>query len=460
VVRVFNVYFPVRTVVLLVGEAVIITSAFLLAALIQFGSNFTLVMGYENGWSRIALPCGVFIFCMYYYDLYETYAFCDPRELISRLIQVFGTGCLLMALIYYLFPQVQLSVPVIGLAALFFGCSLILWRKMFLVLNRSGRLAERALLLGAGPLSVPLSQEIASRPQWGVRLAGYVGRQFDSLESLDGCRRLGDTDDLAAVVQREHIREVIVTMAERRGRLPVEELLDLKTKGVVVRDGVDVYESLTGKIPLESLRLSWLLFSPGFQLSRRRRVLKRVISLVLSLVGLVLTLPLMVLTALAVRLDSEGPVFFSQERVGKDGKIFKLMKFRSMKRHADPDRPAEKDDERFTRVGKWIRRARLDELPQLYNILRGDMYFVGPRPFVPNQEWELVEKIPFYRQRWSVKPGATGWAQINRGYCVTLEDNAEKLAYDLFYIKNMSIGMDLMIIFQTLKTLFLGRGGH
>jgi len=459
-VRVFNVYFPLRTVVLLVGEAVIITSAFLLAALIQFGSNFTLVVGYENGWSRIALACAVFIFCMYYYDLYESYAFCDPRELISRLVQVLGTAFLVMALIYYVFPRTQLGVALIGLAAIFFGCSLILWRKMFLVLNRSGRLAERALLFGAGPLSLPLSREIASRPQWGVRLAGYVGRPLEDDESLDGLRRLGDTDDLTTVVEREQIREVIVTMAERRGRLPVEQLLDLKTKGVAVRDGVDVYENLTGKIPVESLRLSWLLFSPGFQLSRGRRVLKRAVSLALSFIGLVLTLPLMIVTALAIRLDSEGPVLFRQERVGKDGKIFKLLKFRSMKWNADPDRPAEKDDDRFTRVGKWIRRARIDELPQLYNILRGDMYFVGPRPFVPNQEWELVGKIPFYRQRWSVKPGATGWAQINRGYCATLEDNAEKLAYDLFYIKNMSIGMDLMIIFQTLKTLFLGRGGR
>ena len=457
-VRVFNVYFPVRTVVLLVGEAIIISAAFLLSALIQFGSNFTLVVAYENGAARIALACGVFIFCMYYYDLYETYAFCDPHELITRLIQVLGTGCLVMALIYYVFPQTELAATVIGLAVLFFGLALVLWRKMFLALNRSGRLAERALILGAGPLSAVLSREIASRPEWGVRLTGYVGRPWDTED--DGCRRLGGAEELVSIVERERIREVIVTMAERRGRLPVEQLLDLKTKGVVVRDGADVYESLTGKVPLESLRLSWLLFSPGFQLSRRRRFFKRALSLFLSGSGLVLTSPLLILTAVAVRLESKGPVIFRQERVGESGQIFKLNKFRSMKEGADPDKPAEENDSRFTRVGKWIRRTRLDELPQLYNILRGDMYFVGPRPFVPNQEWELMEKIPFYRQRWTVKPGATGWAQIHRGYCATLEDNVEKLSYDLFYIKNMSIGLDLLIIFQTLKTVFLGRGGR
>lgn len=459
-VRVFNVNFPARTVVLLLGEAAIISAAFLLAALIQFGSNFTLIVDYENGWYRIALACGIFMFCMYYYDLYESYAFCNPRELVTRLIQVLGTWFVMIALIYYIFPQSELTGSVIGLAVVFFGLSLILWRKLFLALNRFDRLAQRAIILGAGPLSLPLSREIANRPQWGVQLAGYIGSPWETGDGAPGCARLGDVEDLVAVVERERIREVIVAMAERRGRLPVEQLLDLKAKGVTIRDGIDVYEGLTGKIALDSLRLSWLLFSPGFQLSRRRLVLKRVLSLVLSLVGFVLTLPLMILTALAVSLDSKGPVLFSQERVGQDGKIFKLIKFRSMKVGADPDKAAEHNDDRFTRVGKWIRRTRLDELPQLYNILRGDMHFVGPRPFVPSQEWDLVRKIPFYRQRWAVKPGATGWAQIHWGYCATLEDNVEKLAYDLFYVKNMSIGLDLLIIFQTLKTVFLGRGGR
>jgi len=171
----------------------------------------------------------------------------------------------------------------------------------------------------------------------------------------------------------------------------------------------------------------------------------------------------MLLIAVAVRLDSPGPALYSQARVGKDGKLFTLFKFRSMRNGADTDSnhtPATERDDRITRVGYWLRRTRLDELPQLYNIVRGDMYFVGPRPFVPNQERELAEKIPFYRYRWAVKPGATGWAQVNRGYCATLEDNSEKLAYDLFYIKNMSIGLDILVLFQTIKILLLGRGGR
>lgn len=459
-VRVFNVYFPVRTLVLLVGEAVIIPASFLLAMLIRLGSDSLLFLVYEEGGYKIVLACAVFIICMYYYDLYESYALCDPREITNRLIMVLGTGCMVMALIYYVFPSVRLSLALFIPAMIFFGLSLALWREMFLALNRSERLSERALILGTGPLASSLNQEIMKRREWGVQVVGYVGPPSEAGIGVEGCRYLGDIEDLAAIVKRQRIEEIIVALGERRGSLPVELLLDLKTRGVTVRDGVDVYEAMTGMIPLESLRLSWLLFSPGFQLPRGRRVLKRLLSLVLSFVGLVLALPLMILTAIAVRLDSKGPILFRQERVGHDGKVFKLSKFRSMKADSDPYKPAEADDARFTRVGKWIRRTRLDELPQLFNILVGDMYFVGPRPFVPSQEQELVEKIPFYRQRWTVKPGATGWAQIHRGYCTTLEDNVEKLSYDLFYIKNMSVGLDLLIIFDTLKTLLLGRGGR
>jgi lipopolysaccharide/colanic/teichoic acid biosynthesis glycosyltransferase len=233
--------------------------------------------------------------------------------------------------------------------------------------------------------------------------------------------------------------------------------------GIKIQDGVELYEQISGKIALQSLRLSWLLFSPGFQASRFQLIYKRLFSLCLSAICLLIALPFMLVIALAIRLDSRGPVIFRQERVGKNGKIFTLYKFRSMVDGTDGDgifRPAEKNDKRVTRFGRWLRAIRLDELPQLFNIFRGDMYFVGPRPFVPNQEEDCVRHIPFYKQRWSVRPGATGWAQVSRDYCATIEENADKLAYDLFYIKNMSVGLDLFILFKTLKILLLGRGGR
>jgi exopolysaccharide biosynthesis polyprenyl glycosylphosphotransferase len=309
-----------------------------------------------------------------------------------------------------------------------------------------------------------LSKEIEQRPEWGVRLAGYVGELPQPPASLNGLVRLGGLDELIALVERERASQVIVAMGERRGRLPVDALLKLKTRGVFVQDGADVYESLTGKVPLDSLRLSWLIFSSrGFPVSHIVLLYKRFTSILLSALGLLLASPLMAIIAVALRLDSKGPIIFRQKRVGQDGKLFDLYKFRTMHHNADPTgeyRPVQENDVRVTRVGRWLRRTRLDEVPQLYNILRGDMYFIGPRPFVPNQEQENAEKIPFYSQRWAVKPGATGWAQINHGYCATVEDNTEKLAYDLFYIKNMSIGLDLLIAFRTIKVLLLGRGSR
>jgi lipopolysaccharide/colanic/teichoic acid biosynthesis glycosyltransferase len=231
----------------------------------------------------------------------------------------------------------------------------------------------------------------------------------------------------------------------------------------MIQDGADVYEAVTGKVPIESLRLSWLLFSTGFRISAPFRIYERVSSLLLSALGLALTLPLMVLIGLAVRLDSAGAAIFRQKRIGQNGKIFTLYKFRTMVEGSDrgsSHRPAEITDSRFTRVGRFLRRSRMDELPQLFNILRGDMNFVGPRPFVPDQEMECLDNIPHYRQRWVVKPGATGWAQVNRDYCETIEDNREKFAYDLFYIKNASVGLDFLILIKTMKILLLGRGSR
>jgi lipopolysaccharide/colanic/teichoic acid biosynthesis glycosyltransferase len=245
--------------------------------------------------------------------------------------------------------------------------------------------------------------------------------------------------------------------------LPVEALLQLKSSGIHIQEGSEVYEAVTGKVPLESLHLSWLLFSPGFRVSGPLLIYKRIASFIVSSIALVLSLPAMAVIALAIRVDSVGPVIFRQKRVGQGGKIFTLYKFRTMFDGADQNGnhpPTELTDPRFTRVGKLLRRTHLDELPQFFNILRGDMHLVGPRPFVPEQEQECLERIPHYRQRWVVKPGATGWAQVNRGYNATIEDNKEKLAYDLFYIKNISIGLDLLTLFKTAKILILGRGGR
>jgi exopolysaccharide biosynthesis polyprenyl glycosylphosphotransferase len=361
------------------------------------------------------------------------------------------------------YPAIGLDIRVFLGGIFLVGLLLVGWRGLFFALSRLPGLAERAVLLGESPLTTSLAAEIKRHPELGVRVVGYLGNTHTSCGAFNGLPCLGGLEDLAGVVAPRQLRRVIVTMIDRRGKLPIEPLLRLKTRGVQVQDGADVYEAVTGKVPIDSIHPSWLLFSPGFRVSPWMLLYKRFFSLLLSLVALVLCLPLMGLIALAIWLDSGSPVIFCQTRIGQNGSPFTLYKFRSMRNGADPDgnpKPAQWNDARCTRVGRLLRHTRLDELPQLYNILRGDMYFVGPRPFVPREEEEYVRKIPFYSQRWSVRPGATGWAQVQRKYCESVEDNAEKLAYDLFYIKHMSVGLDAFIIFKTIKILLLGRGGQ
>ncbi len=459
-IRLFNAYFPTRTLLLTVTEALLVTLGFVIAVVFWAGTAFdaNIYLRYENGFGRIGLVVGVFLLLMYYFDLYDSVVLSNRREVVTRLVGVLGCSFVTLSVLYYAFPEIRLAGTTLWLGVAIVGTTVPAWRKLFFVLNRSARFSERAILYGDGPLALPLMEEIAARADLGVRVVGFVGPETDLLR---GVSRYVD-DDLEDLVAEQGIRRIVVTMGDRRGKMQVQKLLRLKARGVYIQDGPEYYESVTGKIPLESLRLSWLLFSPGFHVRAALRLYKRAFSLLLSSLAIVITSPIMLLAALAIRLDSAGPVIFRQKRVGEQGKLFTVFKFRSMFDGSDKKAltPAEHGDARVTRVGKWLRRTRIDELPQLFNIAKGDMAFVGPRPFVPEQEEACAAEIPFYRERWLVKPGATGWAQINRGYNVTMEDNREKLAYDLFYIKNVSFGLDLFIMFSTVKILLLGRGGR
>jgi sugar transferase (PEP-CTERM system associated) len=459
-IRLFNAYFPTRTLLLTVTEALIVTLAFVVAVVFWAGTEMdaNIYLLYENGFGRIGLLVGIFITLMYYFDLYDSTVLSNRREVVTRLVGVLGCAFVALSVLYYAFPEISLVGTTLWLGVGIVAVTVPAWRKLFFVLNRSARFSERAILYGDGPLALPLMQEISSRSELGVRVVGFVG---ETTETPAGVPRFDDSD-LQEIVEQRNARRIVITMGDRRGKLHVEQLLKLKTRGVYIQDGPEYYEGITGKIPLESLRLSWLLFSPGFHVRAALRLYKRIFSLILGSLAIVITSPIMLLAALAVRLDSKGPAIFKQARVGEHGKLFTVYKFRSMFAGSDKIKlsPAEHGDPRVTRVGRWLRRTRIDELPQLFNIVKGDMAFVGPRPFVPEQEEDCAAHIPFYRERWLVKPGATGWAQINRGYNATLEDNKEKLAYDLFYIKNVSFGLDLFIMFSTIKILLLGRGGR
>ena len=462
-IRVFQVYFPGRTLLLAASEALVVVLAALPAAFAVSRTDAGDILVYQSELFKLPLAVMVCMACMHYYDLYDSMILFNPGQAAVRVIQVLGSSCVILASLYYIYPAVQLDQTLLMAWVALAGASLIIWRKVFLAFNRSGRHSQKTLLLGAGPLAAQLADEIESRPELGLDLAGYVDAEPNPTGRLRGLQHLGVPGQLEILLGRHKIQRVIVALDNQRGRPAVEPLLAAKSRGVIMDEGPEFYEAIAGRVDLNSLRPSMLLFYEGFRFRPLTLLYKRVASLLLSSIGLVLALPIMVVIAVAVRLDSQGPVIFRQRRIGKDGKPFTLFKFRSMHHDADREggcRPAQHNDGRFTRVGKWMRRTRLDELPQLFNIFRGDMHLIGPRPFAIEEEELLAEKIPFYSNRWAVRPGATGWAQVRKGYNETLEDNVEKLTYDLYYIKHLSIGLDLLILLESVKIVLLGRGAR
>jgi exopolysaccharide biosynthesis polyprenyl glycosylphosphotransferase len=462
-IRFLHAHFPTRTVFLGVSEACLIALAFVIATIARLGPNDgSIMLGYEQGFIKILVVSAAFIACMYYFDLYDSLILNNPREVHTRLVQMYGTVSILLAGFYYMYPPLELSRGVFLIGFISVPILLFAWRHAFLKVSALPRFAERVLILGNGSLTESLTAEMKYRPILGLQVVG----QLKSFEQANDPSQASNEEQLKALVNSIEAYQpdrIIVTSPDWKSDLPLNALLELNSRGVKIQDGREAYEAVTGKIPLEALGLNWLLFSVGFRISRPLVVYKRIASIIVSTVGLLLTLPLMGLIALAIWLDSGGPIIFRQNRVGHSGRIFVLYKFRTMTvgTHQDDSyAPTEIMDPRFTRVGRFLRRTHLDEIPQFFNIFIGDMHLIGPRPFVPNQEQECVEKIPFYRHRWVVKPGATGWAQVNRGYNVTIEDNTEKFAYDLFYIKNVSVGLDLLILVMTAKNLLLRRGAR
>ncbi len=459
-IRLLHAYFPARTFFLGISEACLVAAAFVAASVARLGTNdATIMINYELGLYKILAVSAAFVACMYYFDLYDSAILNNQREVLTRMIQMQGTVCIILAGIYYVYPPLQLGRGIFLIGFLLVAMLLSIWRRLFFMWNTLPQFAERTLILGDSTLAKSLALELSARPEFGMRVVG----QLAPSENPDRVSSEDQVESLLSWVKPYRPDRIIVGLSERRGKTPVTALLRLKSRGVKIQDVCEVYEAVTGKVPIESFGLSQLLFSPGFQLSRPMVVYTRVCSLVLSFLALILVLPLLGLISLAIRLDSAGPVIFRQQRVGKGGKIFTMYKFRTMWNSTDPNdshRPAEAVDSRCTRVGRLLRRTRMDELPQLFNILRGDMHFIGPRPFVVEQERTYAEKIPYYEQRWHVTPGATGWAQVNRGYNFSIEDNKEKLAYDLFYIKNFSIGLDILILLKTLKILLLNWGSR
>jgi len=462
-----SAYLPPRLLAMGLGEFLIIGGCFLLAAVLRLGSDAYFMLNYQGGFLKIGLICLVCVLCLYFCDFYDSSVFSNRRELVTRTPNVIGWLSIALGILYYFYPPLGVGRGIFTLGIFLVAFGLIGYRIAFLRLSQTLLFAQNTLVLGDGVFARELAREIQKRPESGLRLLGLVSENGlnpgGGPDSGGKPQIVGTTQQLVPLVSQHAVLRLIVAMQDRRGKLPVNELLQLKAQGVVVEDGIQVYESLSAKIPLVGLTPGWLVFTEGFGVSPLQRMCIRLTSVSLALIGLVLSGPLMLLLALLIKLDSPGPVFFRQERVGKRGRIFHLLKFRSMRDNAESDTGpvwAQENDPRVTRVGGFMRKWRLDELPQFFNILRGEMNLVGPRPERPCFVEQLSQKIPFYGYRHMVRPGITGWAQVKYRYADTELSQMEKLQYDLFYCKHRSVGLDLLIAFHTAKIVLSGRGAR
>ncbi len=409
---------------------------------------------------KIALVTGLCQICFYYNDLYDLTVVHSNRELLIRLLQAAGAASIIIALLYLLVPSLNIGNGIFVSSLVIFLVAIIAWRLLFNRLAYASHLEERVLIVGSGATARMVARQIQHQHDFGYRVVGHVNDQPGGQGVLNPAT-LGTAEELPRIVRDYDVDRIVVALSDRRGHLPISELLEAKLSGIKVEDATTTYERLTGKILIDDLKPSWLVFSDGFVISGWTRFVKRAIDLLLASVGFVLAAPLTLLTGLAVYLDSGGPILYCQERVGENGRIFTVFKFRSMRVDAEEGGTpvwATLHDTRTTRVGRIIRMTRLDELPQLWNVLRGDMSFVGPRPERPFFMDQLSEEIPFYQQRHAVKPGLTGWAQIKYQYGSSVEDAMEKLRYDLYYVKHLSIALDLSIVFDTVKVIIFGKG--
>jgi sugar transferase (PEP-CTERM system associated) len=457
-IRFLNVYYPTRTVVLLICEAGIVSGCFLLATWILRGPDTYIALQYEHGLLKIAIITIVSLILSYYFDLYEPSIVSGRLQIYFRILLVLGFDCFILSAFLLVDPEVAIGsyVYVLGFALL--APSLILLRRTYEWIMAHRVFRERVFVLGAGDYARSIVETIHSRPDLGMEVVDWEDLQMEPSERKKvWIKALEDISNANPMVHR-----IIVAMESRRGELPVQELLSLRFQGIAVEEDGTLRERIYGKIQLDGLRPSNFLYSEGFRIRASQQFTRQLASICAAAIGLLLFLPFFPFVVLAVKLSSKGPIFFRQKRVGMGGRIFEVVKFRTMFTDAEAGgaKWATKNDPRVTKVGMFMRKTRIDEIPQLWNVLRGDMGFVGPRPERPEFVAWLAEELPFYYLRTLIRPGLTGWAQVRYGYGATLAETKQKLEYDLYYIKHMSLGLDLLIMFETIKTILRRRGAQ
>jgi len=456
VIRLFRVYYPLRVLILFAVEAMIIWLSFVAGTTLRNQESWWLLLNVEGGYVKIlGLTLAVLLCSHWFLDLYDTTNVTGQWDQAFRLLFLLGFVAIALSAIGFLFPHFFPGNSSLLAGMIILTFTLFLWRVVYAWMIRQPYFRERIYVLGTGERAQRLVNGLRDRVNMGTEVVGWTGNVEGALT------RDSVASHLLSLVQEYRVHRVIVAMPDRRGTLPVQELLDLRLEGVKVEEATSWLEKINGRIEVDQLYPSWLLFAEGFRFSALGRILRRALNFITALAGLILAAPLLPFVALAVKLSSPGPVLYRQKRVGLGGKNFYCYKFRTMRQDAEADTGATwaaDNDPRITRVGRFLRSSRLDEIPQLWCVLNGDMHFVGPRPERPEfVEW-LTKEIPYYGVRHSVRPGITGWAQVQYKYGNTMDDAREKLQYDLYYIKNFSVGLDFWIVFQTVKIVILGRG--
>jgi sugar transferase (PEP-CTERM system associated) len=455
----------VRTYLLLTAEACLLFGGMVGATLIRFGWDGVLYeLVSRHGYYKAALVALFCVVAFYLYDLYDFVVMNDRRELVLRLVQALGLAWVALALLFYVVPHLMIGRGV-SLIALPLALALMVgWRVSIHWLMGHPLVGEKILIVGSGDFAREIAREVLGRPDAGYRIVGFVDNKPELVgQSIVNPRVLGLMEEMGEIVRRDGVDRIIVGMGDRRGRFPTQQLLDLSLGGgVAIEECAAFYERLTGRVHLQMMRPSWLIFSGRGRRAHFQEFVRASFHRIVALVGAIVSLPIALAATALIKLESPGPALYKQERVGKNGRPFTIMKFRSMRADAEKSGPvwAKTDDDRVTKVGRVIRKTRVDEIPQFWNILKGEMNFVGPRPERPHFVRQLAEEIPFYEQRHLIAPGLTGWAQIKYPYGASVEDARQKLQYDLYYIKNQSLVLDAIILFETVKTILFGRGAR
>lgn len=453
-----------RVIILVAGDVVFALAAFYSALLVRFGYHEACRHFLFDNLHVPVILIGTFLFVSYLVESYNPDKNIKKRELLVNITIVAVGSFFFLSALYYLAPNIMVGRGLLFLTILLFALYQYVWHFLYFFNLKHPRFAQQVLVLGTGELAWKI-HELSVESRGYYKIAGFVrcGSLVIGEKEVPQGQILGDSDALRDIALAEHADIIIIALSERRGVFPLRDALSCKLNGIEVLDAASFYELACGKLMLEQITPSWFIFSSGFRRPTIIGIAKRVVDLFLAVAGLILAAPIIALFSLVIKIDSSGPIFFTQVRVGNKELSFKLIKFRTMRQDAESRSGAvwaTENDPRVTRIGRFMRKTRIDEIPQLINVLKGDMSFVGPRPERPEFVEKLKAVIPYYSRRHFIKPGVTGWAQVRYPYGSSIEDAVEKLRYDLYYIKNLSPFLDTLIFFETIKVVLFGRGAR